>query len=95
LKPGDYVDITILAPDQKITWYDFDEDDSGNNVYLYRGLSGRREGHEHLSGMASEGQTAEDILSALGSDKFSIMKKSTEVTGAWGSDPVLHTTRSK
>jgi len=97
LKPEDYVDISNVSgnPDQKITWYDFDEDDTGDNIYVYRGLSGRTEGQEHLSARASDGQSEDDIISSLGADKFAIMKQSSEITGAFGADPVLHTTRSK
>ena len=97
LKPEDYIDIGNISGDseRKITWHDFDEDDTGEYVYLYRGLSGRTEGQEHLSGMASSGQSKDEILSAIGDDKLAIMKKSSDISGAWGSDPVLHTTRSK
>ena len=83
---------------QHLTWTDFDNDESGDNVFLYRGLDGVDrniiQGQEHKSKASSFNETLDEIYARFGTtDKLTISRLATESN--MGLSPVLHTTRNK
>jgi hypothetical protein len=81
-----------------LTWKDFDQDETGECVYLYRSIQyidkDSASSTAHQSHAASFGESPEDVFKRLNeTDKKRIAKIATEFFQ--GNSPILHTTRDK
>lgn len=87
-----------IGEPENLTWKDFDQDETGKFVYLYRGLDNTDKEYAretaHQSKAASSNEKTEEIFKRYKTDKIiDIARLATE--RIQGSSPILHTTRDK
>ncbi|MFA6254241.1 MAG: hypothetical protein WC640_03275 [Candidatus Paceibacterota bacterium] len=83
------------AAEIKLTWTDFDQDESGQNVFLYRGLDNvDRQGVVGFAGKPTTIPNKEDATKLTAEEKLGLAKDATNFFGG-GEGRVLHTTRNK
>lgn len=88
----------VYGGSRTIRWSDFDQDSTGEFVYLYRGLDNMDlnlvQGLANKSRSAADNETSEQIFARYGTRD--IKKIAESATDSFqGSSPVLHTTRNR